>query len=80
MYADAVLEIDRSHRPNCYLLTVKSGRKAQRISKALGGYYPGTIQPDDEAIFHLNPTALLVALLAAGKAKPWAREFVAGLS
>jgi hypothetical protein len=80
MYADAVLEIDKSHRAGCYLLTVKSGRKAQRINRALGGYYQDTIKPDDEAIFHLKPTAMLVALLAAGKAKVWSRAFVANLA
>lgn len=79
MYIDTDLEIDRSYHAGKYLLSIKKGKKAQRINKALGNPYETVIQADEEAIFVVSPTALLVALLAAGKSKTWARQFTANL-
>lgn len=79
MYVDTDLEIDRSRHSGKYLLSVKKGKKAQRINRALGNPYDCVIQPDEEAIFVVSPTALLVALLAAGKSASWARQFTASL-
>jgi len=79
MYLDSTLSIDRSHHAGKLLLAVTDGRTAQRVNRALGSPYPEVIGQGEEALFHLSTSQLLVALLAAGRDKAWARAFVSGL-
>jgi hypothetical protein len=78
LFETTEISVSRSHRKGFFLVTIVMDRqRARYINKKLGDYYKSLpMDTSYSLIFHVNPTDLSTALVAAGLSKKWVTQFV----